>query len=545
MLDTYPFKTPRPGTEEAISKIKVAFDSGKRFVIVSAPCGSGKSGISIAFSRKYKAIVCTPSKILQAQYAETPEFNFEYTIFGKSNYQCGLPKFQHNSVEEAICCSDAVTQQFASETPFTTIGSTKSGSAKRLKILCSDAMICPYYSKLYRIASSPGAIINYDLFFKIKKMPGSDRGYDLGKSIVFDEAHQLINKAGSNFGHTITNTGAMRLFGNEGKRATKEGLMPWIYRLINISKERLLVEKDPKEAAKIETYARRLKFLVSLDIFDDNKFYIDDRHAEVEIKPLDFRMLKQHIFDPFDKILLLTATLPANFKQVFGITDEESEVVTVPSVFDKKHRPAIFAKDLPTMNYKTVLTNSSEQIKVLNAIIESHKNDKGIIHCANYKFFDQLHSIYKSNDRFIWIRQDVSKDKMIELHTNSSKPTILVSPALMEGLDLKDELARFQVLLKLPYPTLDEYTKKMDEIFPNWYTNLVITSVVQAYGRAVRSETDYANYYILDGAFNMMLSKHRSLIPQYLVEALQVGKIADLIKILKSKSEKQDLESKS
>lgn len=541
MLDTYPFKTPRPGTEEALEKIKLAFEKGKRFVILRAPTGSGKSGISVAFARKHKAITLTPTKFLQDQYANTPEFVFEYVIKGKANYSCGLPKFTHYNVEESICCSDAVASQFASETPFANkLGSFKAGTSKKLKVLCSDAMICPYYSKLYRIPSTPGAVINYDLFFKIKRMPGSERGYDLGKTIVFDEAHQLVNKASSNFGHIITNTGAMRLFGNEGKRTANEGLAPWIYRLINIAKEKVSAEKDPKEAAKIENYSKRLKFLISLDIFDDKKFYIDDKHVEVEIKPLDFRMLKQHIFDPFEKILLLTATLPANFKQIFGLTDEESEVIDIPSVFDKKNRPAIFAKDMPTLNYKTQFTKNSEQIKLIDELLVAHKNDKGIIHCANYKFFDQLYEIFKSNNRFIWIRQDASKEKMIDLHTNAKQPTILVSPALMEGLDLKDDLARFQILLKIPYPTLDDYTKKMDQMFPGWYQNLTITNIVQAYGRAVRSETDHANFYILDGAFNIILSKYRPLIPPYLLEALQLGKTADLIAILRKKAEKNE-----
>lgn len=537
MLATYPFKEPRPGTEEAMLKIKRAFDSGKRFVIVNAPTGSGKSGLSVAFARENKAIILTPTKFLQDQYADTPEFTFEYVIKGKSNYTCGIPSFSHYSVEESACCSDAVTAQFESELPFKTLGAGKAGSARRLKVLCSDALICPYYSKLYRISTTPGAVINYDMFFKIKRMPGSDRGYDLGKSIVFDEAHQLISKASSNFGHTMTNTGAMRLFGNEGKRKDGEALAPWIFRLMKVAKEYAAIEKDPKEASKIENYSKRLGFLVSLDIFDPDRFHIEDKHTEVEIKPLDFRMLKDHIFAPFDKILLLTATLPANFRQIFGISEEESEIIDIPSVFDKKNRPAIFPKDLPTLNYKTVFTKASPQIKLIDELLLAHKNDKGIIHCANYKFFDQIHDIYKANPRFIWVRQETNKQKMIDLHSKSDKATILVSPALMEGLDLKDDLARFQVLLKLPYPALDEYTKKMDSMFPGWYQNLVITNVVQAYGRAVRSQEDHANYYILDGAFNMILSKSKLLIPQYLLEALQVGKTDDLIKLLRKKSE--------
>ena len=51
--------------------------------------------------------------------------------------------------------------------------------------------------------------------------------------------------------------------------------------------------------------------------------------------------------------------------------------------------------------------------------------------------------------------------KMYEEHLVSKDPTILVSPSLMEGIDLVDDLSRFQIIVKVPYASLgDKHVKK-------------------------------------------------------------------------------------
>ncbi len=547
MLSVYPFEKTRPGTEEALTAIQEAFSRGKRFVIVSAPTGSGKSGIGVAFARKYGAIICTPTKILQNQYSSTEEFTFEYPIFGKSNYFCGIPAFKSATVDASICCSDELASASSSKTPFSAaLSSAKGkGAAKRLKVLCSEHMICPYYSKIDRIKKNPGAIINYDLFFNIKSMPSLQRLHrerDLGTSLVFDEAHQLIEKISSHFGHELTNTQAIRVLGGEAARSKGEPVKDWLHRQINMAVTLLQVEdEDAKVISRLNSFMRKLQFLVDVDVFDDIKFHIDDQGDVVNIRPLDFRMLKQLVFDPFDKILMMTATLPANFTEILGITPEEVEIVTIPSTFPKENRPVIFPTDIENVNYKTQFAEDSEQIILLNKIMTLHSNDKGLIHCANYKMLSQLKSIFYRNPRFLWVERDMDKDKILELHSSSPKPTILVSPSMMEGVDLKDDFARFQVMMKVPYPALDEYTKRMDEIFPTWYQNKVVTSIVQAYGRAVRSETDHARFYILDGSFGMLVSRYKKIIPSYFTEALKLAPKAKLHDALDRKIAEQRL----
>jgi ATP-dependent DNA helicase DinG len=53
----------------------------------------------------------------------------------------------------------------------------------------------------------------------------------------------------------------------------------------------------------------------------------------------------------------------------------------------------------------------------------------------------------------------IQRDQVIEQHINSVEPTVLICPSLHTGLDLKDNLSRFQIITKVPYPNMaDRWT---------------------------------------------------------------------------------------
>lgn len=518
----YPFPEFRPYIKEALAEIDEAIASGKRFIIAKMNTGSGKSAVAAAFARQNKAIILTPTKLLQQQYADTKELDMEWIIKGKSNYLCGLDKFGGARVDEAICCSDAVTESNRGQIPWADnpeFWQLDKRPSKALKKKCAQTGTCPYYSLISQISTRPGAVMNYDLFAHIKEMP-SGQGILMGKALVMDEAHQLIGKIRSIFGYKITSTVAVRVLGDKAARNQLEAPIVWLMRLASSARAQLKKETEPKVASSLTRFVNRLDKILEMDVSNTQKFHIDDNGEEIEIKPLDFRHLKEALFFPFKSVLMMSATFPNNFCELLGITREETAVISIPSTFPVANRPAFLVQGMPPLNYKTIL-DEKHQVKVaLDLILARHIKDKGIIHCANYKFFNQLRSIYRHNLRFLWVDREDDKSELLDRHSRDNKPTILVSPSMMEGVDLKDDLARFQVLLKVPFPTLDDYTKKMMAIFPNYYENLVITSIVQAYGRAVRSETDHASFYLLDGSINRLLNQHRSLFPRYFTEAL-------------------------
>ena len=68
---------------------------------------------------------------------------------------------------------------------------------------------------------------------------------------------------------------------------------------------------------------------------------------------------------------------------------------------------------------------------------------------------------------------------------------VLISPSLTEGLDLKEDLGRFSIFVKVPYPFLgDEWVKRRLELSDEWYQRQAFQNIVQGGGRVVRTPDD-------------------------------------------------------
>jgi Rad3-related DNA helicase len=94
---------------------------------------------------------------------------------------------------------------------------------------------------------------------------------------------------------------------------------------------------------------------------------------------------------------------------------------------------------------------------------------------------------------------------------------------MMNGVDLKDELSRFQIILKVPFPNLmSSKIKKRLETNPDWYNWKTLVDVMQSYGRSIRSRNDWAETYVLDSCFDQVISRD---MPDYFKEALKIKRL--------------------
>jgi Rad3-related DNA helicase len=102
-----------------------------------------------------------------------------------------------------------------------------------------------------------------------------------------------------------------------------------------------------------------------------------------------------------------------------------------------------------------------------------------------------------------------------------SKDTVLVSSSMTEGIDLHDDLSQFQIIVKLPWDSLgNTRTKTLAEETPLWYQNKMWQRLLQASGRSVRSQTDYAETFILDSTFTFQHNKFSKYLPEYFEKRL-------------------------
>jgi RAD3-like DEAD/DEAH box helicase len=82
--------------------------------------------------------------------------------------------------------------------------------------------------------------------------------------------------------------------------------------------------------------------------------------------------------------------------------------------------------------------------------------------------------------------------------------------------------SRFQVIAKLPFASLsDKRVKKRMEVEKSWYNLNGAQKFIQTCGRSIRSNSDYATTYILDGAFDGFYHRASQFFPEYILDAFR------------------------
>ena len=208
--------------------------------------------------------------------------------------------------------------------------------------------------------------------------------------------------------------------------------------------------------------------------------------------------------------------------------DDDVKVIRVGSDFPPQNRP-IYPLATAYLNYDNL---HKEEVKAaiaksVDIIMTHHKDSKGIVHTTSYEQLNFIkENISEENRRRLLLTDpEIERDEIIAEHINTKKPTVLISPSLHLGLDLKDDLSRFQIITKVPYLSLGDKwideKRKRDEQWYRWQTAL---KLVQGYGRSIRSKDDWATTYILDGAFGYFVSKNRNILPDWFLQAIDKGR---------------------
>ena len=93
---------------------------------------------------------------------------------------------------------------------------------------------------------------------------------------------------------------------------------------------------------------------------------------------------------------------------------------------------------------------------------------------------------------------------------------------MVSGVDFQDDISRFQIILKIPFPYLgSEKIKQRMKTNSKWYNWKTVVDFIQMIGRSIRSKDDYADTYILDDSFSDVLKYNSHLIPRYITNAIK------------------------
>ena len=520
----FPFSEIRPKQQNIINKINNNPD--KRYIIIEAETGVGKSAVAVTACKDgNKGYIVTSTKQLQNQYMSDFYNQSITSVKGRNNYRCYF--------EDRLTCNNG----------YCLINHKQSTE-------CKKEHLCPYYNARNRGLKSDIFLTSYKYFLKATDNPNTflPRG-----TVVFDECHLLESILVESFEITLSlkdldnkynildsaelqdavrlsNTSVLK----DGYTKENEEWINKIYNLLNCKKnikfeeikEQLGIVGDPEtlteeemdliieendDYVQIDRLCRQIKgFLVSKNINED--WIIEPLEDGLLLTPLNVQYIFKNEIEKMAKnrIIFMSATILdiKGFIKTFGLDEDDCLVIRCESDFDPDKSPIYTLQNCST-NYNALKDEKNlQKIKdEVEKILEKHKNEKGIIHTGNSTISKYLKDNIKG-DRLLVRYDNIQNNDIINFHNSTKKPTVLVSSSLNEGVDLKNDLSRFQIIVKLPFLSLaDSRTKVKKDIDNNWYLAETFKKFVQQCGRSTRNSEDHSVTYVLDNKFAYWFGK--------------------------------------
>lgn len=542
----FPLDEFRPGQRECIEAILTAFNSGKRFVILEAPTGSGKSVIGMTVAKFFEnAYYLTIQKILQDQLTKDFTSDSVKSLKGRNAYKCnywevymekyaGQPEKLKQMEMEA---KDPIIQKTIANPRLPASEGVCLVREKRSKTnLCFPAgegnllqSTCPYWKALGEALHSHTCIMNFNSF--LYQTSVTDR-FKPRSLMVIDEAHNAEPQLMDFVSLTLTDK-AWRQEGvkiPEYENAEKYAAYFDEIHLHEKIEDIIRLANFTRDFKKAEDWK---KVLLQYKIFLDSvttgdwvpKWENKGPWNKVTLKPIFVdKHANRYLFGYGDKILMMSATIlqPKVIYDSLGIDPSEAYAYRMKNRFPVENRP-IYFQPVGSMSFKNKESTTPKMIAAIEEIANNYPDKRGIIHTHNFEIARNIliNCDKTLQKRLIYQENYESKDEMLVEHTKKTNG-IIIAPAMHEGLDLKHDLSRFQIICKIPYPSFqdNEQLKIRMQLSQDYYDWLTALKLVQSYGRSIRDEDDWADTFILDQDFDLFKKKCHKLLPEWFTEVI-------------------------
>lgn len=503
-------------------------------VIIDAPTGVGKSAVNVTAAQLAdKSFYVTPQKSLREQLQEDEVLSEYYeALRGREDYTCG---------ETGTDCSSCPINQNPQES-------------------CMEMEQCTYWKQKVKAMSADVAVLTFAYLIIDGSIPtmtpdGGHVSFGDRDLLIVDECHNLEDQVASLFaGFKVSPWSLpMEVFDNitadldMDETTRHQQVMGKIETLEQRADDYVTdmtadnVELDEEVAKKVEQCNKFLDkvewfydevengrdWVVDMDITEYGKA----RYKTFKLKPVKVdKFLRNFVWNRADKRVLSTATMPyrdnpEKWQRQIGLPGE-THVIRVGMPFDKGNRPIHTDCMIASMSQGGIDRRWDDVMATLNELAGKHSGQKGLIHSASYARAEDVWKDAKDypnlKDNIVFDKPEVNTESLLETWQEGEEQ-IFVSPATTEGVDLKGDMCRWQVLLKVPFPSpgdprVEYLLDEVPHVGWDWYYETTANAIVQSVGRAVRSEDDYADYYILDKKFNDV--KQKVALPGWFTEAI-------------------------
>ncbi len=535
ILEEFPAPSFRGTQKKALQEIREAFEAGNDVVLVRAPTGSGKSLLARAIMGCARELQEAAAAEVTGSYYTTPQvsqlddvavddllddFNI---IRGKRNYSCILPGEHDTPVNQAPC-------------------------ARQKGFDCTIKHRCPYYSDRAIASGQPMAAMTLAYFMQTA---GSDV-FGMRDVVVIDEAHGLAEWAEMYAtidlsAHRVPVWDDVEIPDISAGHDRLERTAAFAERLVTVcsaAKDDLTSKPEltPQEVARRDRLGELVSelqwFLEDYRSPESPTTWVVDQAGSngtaITIKPLDpARYLTHTVWDRGEKFALLSATIlnKEAFCRQVGLEPQRVALVDVEHTFPVENRP-LYDVTQGKMTYEHRDETIPKIARLIVRLMAHHPNEKGIIHAHSYAIAEQLTEKLTSFGvgQRVRVHDSDNRDAELDAWKASSDPELFVAVKMEEALDLKGDLARWQVLCKAPYQNTNDsrVARRLEDGQWAWYHRSALRTVIQACGRVVRAPDDYGATYLADSSLLDLFERAKHDTPPWFTQQIERLSVPEL-----------------
>lgn len=489
---------------------KRVFASDKKYVILEAPTGIGKSAIAAYLSLFKRVLVLTSEKSLQNQYEEAYKFNI---LKGKGNYPCGVTKYtdyRDKYTAENCACDDQHYMETESEhrEVYEMFDSSKSFKSQ----FCTPQR-CAYKRYKTYLKNSDAGCLNYAKF-----LTEAHEDWNKYDWLVLDEGHELpeITKEHSSLTIKFNNPfldGLMKLPTIDNIKVIYN---IHLARIIERLADNMPHEDNKDAMKKFDRLYQKVTYIKQLlgRALENNEeiyWYAQCTKDQLEIKPLTAKYNFKRLFDRMvgeggeestTKFLIMSATIGPWIGDMLGIDPSEIEYISVENLFAPKDRPIYVVENAPKMSGKNTgygCENHKDLIAQANMIaaIVKKRLDFSHVVLTNSKShaFGLRNNLIKHGIKCFVPSNEGTEAKLESWDTNRKPGSVVISYSFWTGVNLGDDESI--IIAKIPFLPIGgegSYERaSFDFSMKNWRI-LSALKLVQGAGRVRRGDPSHYGY---------------------------------------------------
>jgi Rad3-related DNA helicase len=567
-LKHFRHKNFRPSQLESITLIGQLLDDGFENIIFSAPTGSGKSDIGMTICEAYHhgknwnyGMLSSQINLMKQYKADFPSLE---ELKGRRNFACDI---EPCTAADAPC---AKMKNFKCDIDVFDDG-------KRIRN-------CGYFRQKRTAAKAKGYVSNpWYVFLETAFSQSTFRGRDLA---IFDEAHNIENILVEQLQETWTQKNHDFVWKNNemmfpnyaeawSKLAGDENA--WTVYFAECSRGLSETVKEIKAARKAGRKNEELNtaMLYAADLknkLNKLKDLLREPYsilAEVKstrygrtasFKPLDVKAFSGEIFDRIAKHrIFMSATIDAKlFVKTMGLDPEKCAFIELTqSNFPLEHRK-VYTKNVSKLDFHSGFRNAVPKIgEFIRGRLLKHEGENVMVYAPSFDLCNKLAKYLSPYHRKILTHDSSTRDKVVKKFIEGpERGYLLFTPSLTEGYDLKGDICRLLIVVKIPYGSLGDtlVTRRMLMHEREWrdehegsalcpyeppqngalcsnyachkpcqshYRAQAAFKMVQVIGRGVRSSDDFCETWIIDSGWSNFLRTAHDYMPKWFLDGLE------------------------